>query len=703
MGFVVGFIINSIVSLGSQIVGHTANAGLGVAGLVSDGVSAVGDWIFSDSSSDELEMEDLAGRSSVDVNEIDNVPEIIEVADLVLAGAGEYSQPDPEGLESDVKKGKSYLEGMEEKGWVDFAEGGGLKLDDGFIEHMADMKQNVGSYSKADLREAHGKTCETKKTLVAGEQASEYVWHGLRVGGDGKVVENEITPTSAVNKDTPETNHLNNFYFQVVDGRLSVTCGVIDTQLKADEFVACVQHAVDKAEVSKGSLRIAMHQLNSRLGEHKMIRNENHFTREINKQLKKVYDLGSDVVSHVNLSFNAMSTFRTESSSSRRQNVEGLVTRLEWMEKDLENVLLSDSNDEEQYFGNVLPPDIKKTIAKMKGRKLYILELKNEIDKYDASVKEGEKETAQNNLFDFYKKKHNKSANSMYCDETNVRAHVKDHLRNAQNALNKDLGKLSVQLSSLSFDEKNVKDPNNQAYLRAMALTLARQAGCLPKIGVKKYSRNTEIEVQLILDRCQGVVTQINCKSGIDRTGYVRSIDDALTTMQNYKGWDNQGLLIFVLNQDKAGSNLDKAQRRVAKEYGVNPGLRNEIIKRVNEEDSKDYKTAINYKDALEYRELVAYNLFNVAQPITVRSTGVPGLKYHQDVTGPFKGLRRNPHIRRIPMFAQNSEGKPIQLYERVKSLFSSEKHLGVTGRNPRVFTSAGNTLICGLSQKRGS
>lgn len=146
-----------------------------------------------------------------------------------------------------------------------------------------------------------------------------------------------------------------------------------------------------------------------------------------------------------------------------------------------------------------------------------------------------------------------------------------------------------------------------------------------------KYTPATEVQIELLLDRFLGIHSVINCKSGLDRTGLVRSLAGALDHMIEKEGLEFTAK--FVLHQEE---NL--AAYNALEEQGKLPSTLNKEERAIH-----------------DFKRDFFLELQNVGIPLTIFVTGVGGFKMSYGLLG---DLLSNPHILPfMPRFAVDPEG----------------------------------------------
>lgn len=386
----------------------------------------------------------------------------------------------------------------------------------------------------------------------------------------------------------------------------------------------------------------------------KLIEEQNEISRKLEMILKND---DRPVLAHLNNAINFTTSLPWEQSQSTIQNLEGFATLLIWAMEDLKDLNFEDGSEMAQIY--LALKEINKDVQVLRGQ---ILNSKTKV------------------------------ANSL----EGLQAKMKDKL------------KLYSKLAFILGGKIEVKDSfdENSKYLflkaqnifQVLGYALAMQAGCAKELGQSNLSRCTEMELHLILDMLLNCVTSINCKSGLDRTGLVRSCWDSLRTM--WRGFQAtkpmkklpkkireqlayQDLLLMIMQQDKFTKEIDKAilglidKKRIQfvtqldsdfKCIEPTVDLRTKLLHKMKKNLMKTTqsfeKTLKDQIRAWDYLNLVMKHLVSNALTITMESRGTPGLKYGQD-GNMIDQFFANPHpLNRIPMFISNSEGKLIRLYE---------------------------------------
>lgn len=527
-------------------------------------------------------------------------------------------------------------------------------------------------------------------------------WISLMIVGN-EVKEGSATPTSFAQKNQklghPTTTDLINIKVQVdpQNSHITITCGVIDTQQKADEFIKALEYAWSK-RTTDAPVRVVMHQVNSWMSDPTgTIQNQHIASRYIeetiqNKMKDKVYRemhhlLPSEgpIIVHMNAPLNKASAVPVEEAYSKTINLEGLAGRLIWLADDLNKWGIS--NDA------------------FKKKREQLIQLRNNVSRL--------KPTFENP------------------NPSKELAKAEADLRNAIEDFGKALNAYSKRQQGLlkSFQESqqsfSIADRIKFMTATTVAETVARIVGA--QLGTESIGRTTEMELHLLFDMLQSADAEINCKSGLDRTGYMRAIWDSMNhlhkrfTTEHMQKLGNlelakaqafADLLFTIVNQNRLTNELDEIQEELVNEQqlhfvdkldGFDNAVRQDnfreiLLKKIIAKTSNDPVKTQQLLKAWDYQNLVFSHLLANAQVITMESTGVPGLKYGHEVVG-FKKMAANPHpLVRLPMFVLTDEGHLLRLYQKPSALDLLAPFLEMY----HEMTGMGAVILCRLSSLRG-
>ncbi len=578
-----------------------------------------------------------------------------------------------------------------------------------------------------------------------------------------KIVDNAGVPTSHRDADHPEINHLANFKVQIdqKDGHICLTCGVIDTKMKADEFIEGVIGALKSRspQVPPAPLRIVLHQLNSNVNESDLVNQQHAMSHYIERQLRNKDLLSSEVlqnagvvisnhsliVAHINTALNIASTLpsQLEDTYSYRINLDGLATLSDWTMESIRHLLGGDDYKEQLFNITQQSSDLLQDIFKIKGE---FESLKNELLLNNTKYKSIKAEIEKINELQVENDESRLKLENLNTIKKELEQSLKtDKFKEAEKIFNTKLyekqAKLSeklIEFARISNGFQNMlskledKTPNELGALnklKVLSLLISKQTYNLRSgVSYQSYSRNQEIELSLILDMMLETLTEFNCKSGLDRTGFTRGLWDSLRSMEEQYSQDflKQGItdpaqlesLVFqklidlVLQQESLTYELDYLQMDLISQFDIaktladvsskkpyTDSMRKKLIDTIHEKYANDPQKVQLLLDTLNYQDLIAANLLKIGQPMTIESTGMAGLKYGHSNNVIFG----NPHpLKRLPMFISTEDGKIIQLYEVKRTWLGKEGAIsGIFGLE-HFFTPAGIALMERLSQQRG-
>lgn len=541
------------------------------------------------------------------------------------------------------------------------------------------------------------------------------------------VKEDSVIPTCIRHDNAKEVNHLANLYIQVdpAGQNICLTCGGIDSLNKADEFIEGLKIALAKCppQDKKRPLRLMLNQLNSFFTDGELIHDQHHLSRYVETRLRETLTeefladtpfsmppASIPIVAHMNTALNFASTLTSEELRSNIQNLDGLAAISCWLgvSMPLPSVNVIQQTDDAKLL------------------RLQIISCKSRIYDLEKYISECDPTSRQTSLMRLTEE--NKTLNAL-------QKQLKDTLQNIAHESGKAIASMSMP---------GPLQPESKKALLAwkiFSLIVAKQTAAEGKLGLPEINRTTELELHFLLNMLLHPISEMNCKSGLDRTGFARAIWDSLRTLHKaFASNDGPGenvspaeaeanafqhVFDLVLNQDKHSAELDAIQAVLMKEKQLSSCIALDLDS-LSDKPAKSYRTmlidAIHdiYKtdlskieslvNALRYQDLVATHLFSVAQPITLSSTGAAGLKYGYDAkyTASVEG---NPHpLKRLPMCISTETGKVIQLYTTNWTFLSDDNLWKGTwqmlkGAPPtkRFITHAGIDLLVRNSSLRGA
>ena len=245
--------------------------------------------------------------------------------------------------------------------------------------------------------------------------------------------------------------------------------------------------------------------------------------------------------------------------------------------------------------------------------------------------------------------------------------------------------------------EKNLIPQDKRQECLLMEKLLASQ------LGIQPMSRAQEIMVIMLLNREMGVLSVVNCKSGLDRTGNWSAAHLALIQMLEDPLVDKNAVINMVLNWEQVSRDsifvekfrVDLSQMlsdsTVGKKAMINRILNSEQISRdpalaeklrMMGEDPLIDKNAVidmvlnskqifrNYALVKKFRMHCLENMIQVGLPITFYSTGgMLGLKWGKGFTGQLTPLHFIPEKivideKEVTLVKYDSSGSPASLTE---------------------------------------
>ena len=204
-------------------------------------------------------------------------------------------------------------------------------------------------------------------------------------------------------------------------------------------------------------------------------------------------------------------------------------------------------------------------------------------------------------------------------------------------------------------------------------------------------SQSSRVVLELALDRELEVTSVVNCKSGQDRTGHIRSLNSAVTRLTELGKLNPEErpeeYIDFLTHLDIYMEKLNTLEGSVQVEDGSTyESIQTHVDDQIKGLADKDPKEAEGVKLARQLKNLYFEEFQRVAIPLTAVSTGVAGLKYHQRAES--IAFKANPHVLPfVPRFAQDTKGRLSQL-----------THPSSSGT---VLTQEGLLCIQGLGQSR--
>lgn len=573
-----------------------------------------------------------------------------------------------------------------QKLFLDFKE---LKLYKEFSSHKAVAKEAVIQSTHKDIQ-----------PIETG--IGEMVACNFKNGNEGIVVkEGQVTPTSYVKglsaKEREKGAHLANTYVIQVDGKEYgiIRSGKIDTKQKADEFVALLANLQEKIKENNPNyeMRVVSQQLNSFEGESKLINNQHRWIAYANNQLK---EKGIGEVVHINVPSNRWYHFTKSLASmgslgsflsavggqlvghfgkgerlSKEQNMDSWRTYVRWVGKDLDSEL------------NALAlshPELTEDIKELKAPRDDDLE-----KKFTATVgliEVNKARLAKKDISSDEKKEAKKALETLGQSLHELRQQEKEKLK-------KDYHLLLTLEKTLSEKTLEGNDPDVQASLRKASL-MRQVLGSQLDIPGERPGRGKEGMLIQLLNAELGVTSAINCKSGLDRTGFWHAVKVGMEAFE--KIFNKERMFTLVDNWETTTSYMNQLTAKVGNasfnrwlDGHEDLDLENLLGKEAAKALKDDPQIKTKMRDVAEFRKVNLNNLIRMGIPITSTSTGLLGLKWNT-------GMQENLiPLNFLPSHIQQDNGKVIQLV-----------HYDKTGE-PIGMTEEGRTLLTKFQSFRGS
>lgn len=561
---------------------------------------------------------------------------------------------------------------------------------------------------------------------------SSQPWHALSIKkkrAEHKVIEDAVVPTCKLHSKGKKYDHLTNIYTQYnpANGQIAITTGVIDTPQKADEFCKALELVQTKNGLDRRQpVRLVMNQLNSFTNESDLINNEHAQSFRIERTLKNKHHRLSEVA-HFNGAFNAASnvsggivswfTGNPEFSSSRENNLQGWGTMIGWAMEDIKKDVnvsqllpgLSHEAERVSQFRGTAKASQKELEEARETLKEYT-EIQSKIDEMEKSQDKGMFTLEIANLK--ARLQHIIKTNG---DEKALKNNISIKEGNYKKVLSTyaDIVKDFARECNKAYQSEHLP-PKHRLRLKIITMLLAKQMNMEKELGQPTLLRITEMELQLVLNILSGAVCQINCKSGLDRTGLAKALWEAINeTLRENGGTTNleaiEQLVAQLLETDQLNEEIDQHCLEVLKTNKPATTLDEAIIRTERSNATKALMERFDaagadksqkYKAVWSYQQKVLAALKRVGLPATVKSTAAAGLKYGYDQK--FAAVAANPHAtRRLPMFIETDDHQLIQLHY-LEGSYNHEWSQD-TGKYRRFFTPIGIELILRNSIKRGA
>ncbi|MDP1834969.1 MAG: hypothetical protein Q8K75_03475 [Chlamydiales bacterium] len=396
-------------------------------------------------------------------------------------------------------------------------------------------------------------------------------------------------------------------------GKITIRCGIYDDPVKAAQFLAIVKQALQKGETVPENVRIAAHNLCSYgvakessqkgksdtkvtklMGEADLIVGQqtqiHHLEVEIDAWLKK--QISPQIGIHFT-SFEPTGKILGDSTDSHERNIDGTATYIRWLQKSFysENppAFLTTKKGQPLYVARQLDHERnrliraeKKLLACLKRdkRKMRIPELEAQVERHKQTIR----------------------------DKT-------DELKNSLHMLTTML----QELSQVSDEE----DPQKVIATKLVAHYLTIQLGQYDE-SWPAMTRAQELALSFLIDYVLDVITQLNCKSGVDRTGLAaaifyaleqmieRDLDAGKTRAQALEHAYNF-LLSFL-------DNVHAMDVAIKQDHGSDKAI--DLDAWLESEVGQPFKETVNFQ-----RDIFAY-VMGISEPLEFHSSGFRGLKW---------------------------------------------------------------------------
>lgn len=487
--------------------------------------------------------------------------------------------------------------------------------------------------------------------------------HGIKVKGykvnldkPDTMRKGRVIPTAFryVAEKEDKTDRLANCYQSKTDDHPMMRTGVIDTEKKAKEFIEAAKQIHEKTRPGR-PLRIASHQLNSMENEGKMVRNQHrHLLAQAHEQKVDLAHFNTPTNRFYDYAQNPVTgAFLSGEEQSHDMNIEGLASYMKWFVEDLEDMAGDNSAISALKQSNDLDTIVlrRDEIAKLNSE---ILKLESDI----AAAKEAFKTLKGDEKRQ--KKMEIKSLEQQLEAKEGEIVNLKFNL--ATDVIAPGLASKYNTLKSLEgLLKEKIAHPEVQETLHLMRMVFAVQLG-IEDDDLPVPSRGQELMLFHMLDKRLGVVSAVNCKSGLDRTGFAYALMMALEQAPD------EVALKLTLNWDSLSEKLNVKIREL--DYDLDA-----LQEWLDEPENADLK------EVFAFRNHVMDNLLNVCLPITAFSTGVVGLKWGSGMFANLIPLNFIPPAVRVI----NEEGESRS--EQIVAYSASGKVEGLTDKGQSLMT----------------
>ncbi len=471
-------------------------------------------------------------------------------------------------------------------------------------------------------------------------QAGEIEVQGYKIhsdkGGKERVREGRVIPTAFMKAGGKEgkRDRLLNIYTASDGTQRVLRSGVVDSREKAKEFVIAAKRL---HETSGGSppakdrpLRIISQQLNSPETEGKMIQNQHMQLSALDHEIEDVE------IAHINTPCNRICEYARilekrgieilkGEPSSRHQNIEGMARYLIWLAEDLKG--MSEDEALEPFQRAALKQAVDALDMGEEGVLNKIKDALRQISSLHAEIRRLEEKA--NSLRE--ERRHLSFAARIEVDQE-IKSIQKEAggKRQEIEAIRKTLVSLGkkqdspgllqqaysvlkdeVEYKILSGPDPLLREVRQSVMLYRKLLGNHYMRNSLPKSELME--RGQELMLFQILNHRLGVVGGVNCKSGLDRTGFLFAMILSLIQCP-------EGLKVdLASNWDQYTRELNRKMRELDYDTG-------KLYQWLDEPANPELKRI--YRAILDFRLQTCHHLLNVSLPITAISTGLIGLKW---------------------------------------------------------------------------
>ena len=587
-------------------------------------------------------------------------------------------------------------------------------------------------------------------------------WTGLRITsspqGQMTTDAGHVSTTSERSTGTDNHSDLYNIYVHISKkGRISVTTAAIDTPQRAEEFMQTVIYAVKQWQADNPGKtlpppRIAMHQLNTHgvigpwktgAGEAKLIEGQNRMQSYMNVRLpqafaeafaespaetKVILPPDGPYIIHKNHAVNTTANLPQESSLAARNNIKGTAGQMVWISEDIATKVNDEAystlckeirltqNALTQLEFQALPADEKlRGTDAQSYQQLHTLrdkrndltvEIAEEFNQDLPNAEELEAKKAQLTTVNEQITELEEPIHKM-ADKALVKA-IKQEIKAKRKELNEQLSELLVvqerliNSDAVSISQKETLRLGNiiltdqlryysEDLINAKRLLIDPLSALLDPVKSKPLTQNQRLMFDLLLDQQLGITTQANCKSSCDRTAVARALIECLPRIQSPS---NPGLPAtpaeqreFVMNFEQNVLKMDAAFQ------GSGYKTMNEFLNS-KEIDNSAFKGIYKFQVDM-FNQFMATSI-----PMTGRSTGLEGFKWHHDTHSINKNFHPLPFIPAEVYDEETSEF--IRLIDFQERNVIRKWGTGDWDSN-RKMTEEGTWILMGNAQGRGT